>query len=180
MPRSIRLALASALLIAVAAPALSDDKRLDAKHLAAAPTANVGTGVADLETWVAPANPAATYRNMEEIVPTRRIASGQWVSPLNAPTAPFDVHYTIEGEAHHLRLGLRYVRGLRAESGMAIAAAKPFRDVDELARRVPELRKNELEMLAGTGALAKLGTAHRRDALWKAGRAGRPDGPPSM
>ncbi len=88
-----------------------------------------------------------------------------------------DWNCTIEGEAHHLRLGLRYVRGLRAESGMAIAAAKPFRDVDELARRVPELRKNELEMLAGTGALAKLGTAHRRDALWKAGRAGRPVGP---
>jgi error-prone DNA polymerase len=84
---------------------------------------------------------------------------------------------TIEGDERHLRLGLRYVRGLRAEAGAAIAAAKPFSDVDELARRVPVLRKNELEMLAGVGALAKLGTAHRRDALWKAGRAGRPVGP---
>jgi error-prone DNA polymerase len=66
---------------------------------------------------------------------------------------------------------------LRAEAGVALAAAKPFRDVDELARRVPQLRKNELEMLASVGALAKLETAHRRDALWKAGRAGRPAGP---
>ena len=32
-------------------------------------------------------------------------------------------------------------------------------------------------MLAGIGALAKLQTAHRRDALWQAGRAGRPAGP---
>jgi error-prone DNA polymerase len=60
---------------------------------------------------------------------------------------------------------------------MALAAAKPFTDVDDLARRVPSLRKPELEMLAGVGALAKLSTAHRRDALWKAGRAGKPVGP---
>jgi error-prone DNA polymerase len=60
---------------------------------------------------------------------------------------------------------------------VAVAAAKPFRDVDDLARRVPELNKAELEMLAGIGALAKLETAHRRDALWKVGRAGRPAGP---
>ena len=84
---------------------------------------------------------------------------------------------TIESQERHLRLGLRFVRGLRAEAGIAIAQAKPFADVDDLARRVPPLRKNELEMLAGVGALAKLGTAHRRDALWKAGRAGRPVGP---
>jgi len=84
---------------------------------------------------------------------------------------------TIESQERHLRLGLRFVRGLRAEAGIAIARAKPFADVDDLARRVPHLRKNELEMLAGVGALAKLGTAHRRDALWKAGRAGRPVGP---
>jgi error-prone DNA polymerase len=84
---------------------------------------------------------------------------------------------TVEGEERFLRLGLRFVRGLRTEAGMAVAAAKPFADVDDLARRVPLLRKPELEMLAGVGALAKLGTAHRRDALWKAGRAGRPVGP---
>jgi error-prone DNA polymerase len=77
----------------------------------------------------------------------------------------------------HLRLGLRYIRGLRAEPGNVIAARKPYRDVDDLAIRVPELHKDELEKLAAAGALANLGTAHRRDALWKAGRAGRPTGP---
>jgi error-prone DNA polymerase len=95
---------------------------------------------------------------------------------------PVDVNVSdwecdVEGPEHHLRLGLRMVRGLRAEAGMAVAAARPFADVDDLARRVPLLRKPELEMLAGVGALAALGTAHRRDALWKAGRAGRDVGP---
>jgi error-prone DNA polymerase len=83
----------------------------------------------------------------------------------------------VEGDEHHLRLGLRFVRGLRAEAGMAIAEARPFADVDDLARRVPALRRPELEMLASVGALAKLANGHRRDALWKAGRAGRRVGP---
>jgi error-prone DNA polymerase len=76
-----------------------------------------------------------------------------------------------------LRLGLRCVRELRAVVGEAIAACRPFADIDELARRVPILRKDELEMLAGVGALNGIDALHRRDALWKAGRAGRPTGP---
>ena len=100
---------------------------------------------------------------------------GLRVLPVDVNVSEWDC--TIEGEEHHLRLGLRFVRGLRAEAGLAIAGAKPFASVDELARRIPALRKPELEMLAGVGALAKLGTEHRRDALWKAGRAGKPVGP---
>ncbi len=88
-----------------------------------------------------------------------------------------DWNCTVENSEHALRLGLRYVRGLRSGAGMAVAAAKPFHDVDDLSKRVPELNKAELEMLAGVGALAKLQTEHRRDALWKAARAGRPTGP---
>ena len=84
---------------------------------------------------------------------------------------------TIESDQRHLRLGLCYVHGLRSLAGAAVAAAKPFRDVDDLAHRVPLLNKAELEALAGIGALAKLQTEHRRDALWKAGRAGRRTGP---
>jgi error-prone DNA polymerase len=82
---------------------------------------------------------------------------------------------TIEGQA--LRLGLRYVRGLRAITGEAIAAARPFNDIDELARRTPGIRKDELEMLASVGALNGIDAKHRRDALWKAGRAGGAIGP---
>jgi error-prone DNA polymerase len=101
---------------------------------------------------------------------------GLRVLPVDCNVSDWDC--TIEYvEEHALRLGLRYIRGLRAETGKLIAARKPFRDVDELASRVPQLHKDELEKLAAAGALANLSTAHRRDALWKAGRAGRPTGP---
>lgn len=100
MSPSIRLALTAALLIVASAGASADDKRIDPKHLAPAPSADSGSGVADLQTWIAPANPAATFRNMAEIFPTRRIASGPWTSPLNPPSAAFDVRYTVGGESH--------------------------------------------------------------------------------
>jgi len=83
-------------------------------------------------------------------------------------------------ENMHLRLGLRYVKGLRAESGAGILRERqlaPFADIDDLARRVPELRKDEMSRLAATGALNPLNAAHRRDALWKSSRAARGAGP---
>ena len=67
--------------------------------------------------------------------------------------------------------------GCAGTQGEPSPGKQPFQDVDELARRVPELHKDEIEKLAAAGALANLGTAHRRDALWKAGRAGRTVGP---
>ncbi len=59
-----------------------------------------------------------------------------------------------------MRMGLRYVRGLREEAARALVSARdhrPFASVDDLARRVPELRRNELNMLAQIGALNRLG-----------------------
>jgi len=55
-----------------------------------------------------------------------------------------------------LRLGLRYVKGLREESGRAIVRARaqgPFLSIDDLHNRVPELRKDEMRKLAAVGAL---------------------------
>src|SRR5579871_167710 len=55
-----------------------------------------------------------------------------------------------------LRMGLRYVRGLREEAGLALVrerAKAPFFSIHDLARRVPELRKDELNTLAEIGAL---------------------------
>jgi len=75
-----------------------------------------------------------------------------------------------------VRLGLRYARGLREESARAILRARPFSSVDDLALRVPELRKDEINRLAEIGALNSL-EAHRRDALWQAQRAILPVGP---
>jgi error-prone DNA polymerase len=81
-----------------------------------------------------------------------------------------------------LRLGLGYARGLRKQSAEAISQSRiargRFRSVDDLARRVPELNRKELTLLARIGALNKLDDVdHRRDALWQVERAGRLEGP---
>ena len=55
-----------------------------------------------------------------------------------------------------VRLGLRYVKGLREEATRALVRERerrPFSSIDDLARRVSELRKNELVALAEVGAL---------------------------
>jgi error-prone DNA polymerase len=60
-----------------------------------------------------------------------------------------------------LRLGLRYVRGLREEAGQVVVrerARAPFTSIHDLTRRVPELRKDELTTLAEIGALNKIET----------------------
>ena len=80
-------------------------------------------------------------------------------------------------EALELRLGFSYVRGLRREPADAIVERRPFSSIDDLAARVPELRKDELRMLAEIGALNGLASGHRRDALWQSERAVRPAGP---
>ena len=89
---------------------------------------------------------------------------------------------TIEpyGEALSLRIGFRYVKGLRESAARAIVQARdrtPFTSVDDLALRVPELQKRELVVLAEIGALNFLGHFHRRDALWQVERACRRTGP---
>ncbi|HXP41800.1 MAG TPA: hypothetical protein VN833_16205, partial [Candidatus Acidoferrales bacterium] len=58
--------------------------------------------------------------------------------------------------AQALRLGLRYVRGLREDPGQALVRERmrvPFTSIQDLAHRVPELRKDELTTLAEIGAL---------------------------
>jgi error-prone DNA polymerase len=81
------------------------------------------------------------------------------------------------GGPPHLRLGLRYARGLREQSARAILRAHPFTSIDDLALRVPELRKDEINRLAEIGALNSLEGIHRRDALWRAQRSVLPVGP---
>jgi len=81
---------------------------------------------------------------------------------------------------HCIRLGLRYARGLREQTGQAILRARAerqFTSVDDLAVRVRELRKDELNRLAEIGALNPLEKQHRRDALWQSQRAILPVGP---
>jgi len=106
-----------------------------------------------------------------------------------------------------LRLGLRYAKGLREEAAQSLVrqrAIAPFTSVRDLAHRVPELRKDELNTLAAIGALNSVSPQpchserseesafdfhskpetrnsklqlHRRDALWQVERAVRLSGP---
>ncbi|MBZ5617828.1 MAG: error-prone DNA polymerase [Acidobacteriia bacterium] len=80
-----------------------------------------------------------------------------------------------------LLLGLRYAKGLREASARAILLARPFGSIDDLALRVPALRKDEINRLAEIGALNSLDQSvprtHRRDALWQTQRAILPVGP---
>ena len=80
-----------------------------------------------------------------------------------------------------LRLGFRYVRGMREASVVELEAARamrPFGSIEELARRVPSLTRADLATLAEVGALNTIGEGiHRRDALWQVERAGRAAGP---
>ncbi|MGH7896285.1 MAG: OB-fold nucleic acid binding domain-containing protein, partial [Candidatus Binatia bacterium] len=71
---------------------------------------------------------------------------------------------TIEDGA--VRLGLRYVKGLRAAAAERIVAARPCASMGDLARG-SGLARDELDALAHAGTLASFGLA-RREALWQA------------
>ncbi len=82
-----------------------------------------------------------------------------------------------EGRSGRLavRIGLRYVRGLRETVGLRIAASRPYAHVHELARKA-QLADRPLRQLARAGALASLAETpdaapldnDRRAALWVA------------
>ncbi|PYN30295.1 MAG: error-prone DNA polymerase [Candidatus Rokuibacteriota bacterium] len=75
----------------------------------------------------------------------------------------------VGGAGSAMRMGLRYVKGLRERVGRAIVearAARPFSSIHDLARRA-QLDRDELETLAAIGALAPLGGT-RRTNLWAA------------
>jgi error-prone DNA polymerase len=80
-----------------------------------------------------------------------------------------------------VRLGLRYVRGLREQIGRRIESERRrgrFAGVEDLERRCA-LHRDELARLAEVGALGSLGSLRlsRRAALWQAALAARPAGP---
>ncbi|HEV2851167.1 MAG TPA: error-prone DNA polymerase [Thermoanaerobaculia bacterium] len=77
-----------------------------------------------------------------------------------------------------IRLGFKFVKGLRGRAGLSIEteqAKAPFADAEDLARRC-DLHEDELQSLASVGALASFGLT-RRAALWQVARLGKPAGP---
>ncbi|HMM78538.1 MAG TPA: error-prone DNA polymerase [Pyrinomonadaceae bacterium] len=93
-----------------------------------------------------------------------------------------DYDFTVEevrGEKQ-VRVGLRFVRGLREAVGRAIVAEREsggnFADLADLLRRVPELNKREVRALSFAGALNFENSVHRREALWQSELELRPKG----
>lgn len=82
----------------------------------------------------------------------------------------------VEGEKH-VRIGLKYVKGLRQEIAEMIVAERrrgPFPSVDDLVKRIPAINKREIRVLSMAGAFSFDGAMHRRQALWQSELAVRP------
>ncbi len=93
-----------------------------------------------------------------------------------------DVDGAIYAGPFAVRIGFRYTKGLRQETGSAIALSREregaFASEYDFQRRVPSMRRAELTLLAKAGALNWTGEKHhRRTALWRAERAGQSVGP---
>jgi error-prone DNA polymerase len=78
---------------------------------------------------------------------------------------------TLEGLPHPpaVRLGLRMVSGLKAESALRILQARserPFESAEDLAKRA-EIEQHEMSSLAAADALMSL-AGHRRQQVWEA------------
>ncbi len=90
---------------------------------------------------------------------------------------PIDVNHSgwmCRWESGCVRLGLRFIKGLREAAAKKIEENQPFRSTEDLAYRC-KLRDDQLTKLAYAGALGSLGLT-RRGALWQAAKAAKPAG----
>jgi len=108
---------------------------------------------------------------------------GLRIRPIDVACSDWRCTLEKQNDAFSVRLGLRYVKGLREEVAQALVRERSlgaFRSINDLKLRVPDLQKAALTALAEIGALNRLGAApnfHRRDALWQVERTARRAGP---
>jgi error-prone DNA polymerase len=116
---------------------------------------------------------------------------GLKVRPVDVTRSDWPCKLEKNGSGFALRLGMRYVKGLREDVAQEMVrqrALRPFCSIDDLKLRVPALQKSELTALAEIGALNFIGSllapakttkgrSHRREALWQVERAARSAGP---
>ncbi len=108
---------------------------------------------------------------------------GLRVKPIDITRSDWGCTVEPEEAGKSLRLGLKYVKGLRESAGSAIAEERRrrcFAGIDDVWHRVPGLQKAEVRALAAAGALNFIQPGplmpHRRDALWQVERLGRAKG----
>ena len=103
---SIRMASLSAGLLLSASMLLIQSSgagtRLSGTELAPSPAYDSGDQVPGRNDWAFTDGRAATFRNVEAILPTRRVAPPDKAFPLREPTKPFKVTYTFGGGTHTL------------------------------------------------------------------------------
>lgn len=124
-----------------------------------------------ISAWLKRHEPAAFLAGLLDAQPMGFYSASQLVQDARRhriEVRPADVLHsgwetTLEG-AGAVRLGLRQIVGLSRATGQRIAAARPFSDVADLARRAGVSRE-ELDRIAAAGALAAL-AGHRRQAAW--------------
>ncbi len=126
-----------------------------------------------VSAWLKCHEPAAFLAGLLNAQPMGFYSASQLVQDARRhgiEVRPPDVQHSAWGTALEgadgsvVRLGLRQIGGLGAKAGERIAAARPFRDVSELARRTG-VSRDDLGRLAAAGALAAL-AGHRRQAAW--------------
>ena len=108
---------------------------------------------------------------------------GLRVRPMDVQVSRWEctIEHGADGQ-RSLRLGLMYAKGMRQESAESLVRecekGGRFRDVEDLAQRVPSLSRKEIAQLARIGALNWVdGVGHRRDAIWQVEQTSRPVGP---
>jgi error-prone DNA polymerase len=107
---------------------------------------------------------------------------GLKVKPIDVTCSDWLCQLEKSGQTFCVRLGMRFVKGLRGDIALKIVSERtirPFSSIDDLKLRVPMIQKTELATLAEIGALNFIGAkkVHRRDALWQIERASRRPGP---
>jgi error-prone DNA polymerase len=108
---------------------------------------------------------------------------GLKIKPIDVTCSDWLCTLEKNSDGFSVRLGLRYVKGLRADVAAKIVserAIRPFVSIDDLKLRVAAIQKSELATLAAIGSLNRIGgkrKGHRREALWQIERAARSAGP---
>jgi error-prone DNA polymerase len=140
------------------------------------PDLNASLATATLEPVDQPGGPGRSA-NFQ----TKRPGSGRLGRKLADPATAGRPAGPGVGEQPAVRLGIGSVRGIGDDLATAIDAARaaggPFRDVEDLVRRVPALDLRQLEAMATGGLFGECFGLARREALWAVGAVAqsRPD-----
>jgi error-prone DNA polymerase len=75
-------------------------------------------------------------------------------------------------QQNDIRIGLKYVAGLKEQTGQRIVAARPFSSIEEVWRK-SAASQAEMTTLASIGALNSIEQVDRRGAMWRTDALGR-------